>query len=198
MKLFLFIFTSGFMVFTSNTTYAKDVIALYNAECSGKGQSASFCSCALDAFSEKLRKHDTKKMPEIERYYQDELSQLLKDPALNQQKIDATCDLYDQSIEYEKQARKVDPRDPQKRELMNKKVEVMNEKEKLVMSYGALPASNGTLVHGKLCENRATYAQMEKDTANDNGGVYPAATRKMENMLSYGMIISVGHGAGCK
>ena len=61
----------------------------FNARCTQSGKTASFCSCALEALSNDMRKQNTRKLAENKMHLKNSTEALLADPVMTQDKIDA-------------------------------------------------------------------------------------------------------------
>lgn len=175
----------------------------YRQGCQERNKAESFCSCALDAFSERLRKNDQRDLPRVKMNYEAELQSLLQDPALDEKKFSAACDLYDEAMAYDFEKTKlsleygakgmVAPRDEEKA-LVDKKLAALAQREKLVESYGVKHQTAGAIVGGDICKYRADYRQKAKDLETpDVNGLYVQAARKLELRIPYTVIFKSGH-----
>lgn len=144
--------------------------------------SPNFCKCSLNEYSDKMREGQERKLQERETYQKSYTEALLQDSAITQDKLDAVCDLHDQSLEYNRQASLLGRRGSRAEydALIAKKLERLEQKRKLVESYGASHQSLASLISGKYCDNRHEIIQMQKDLAVEDAAYYPEILRILE------------------
>ena len=179
---------------------AQDYEQKFNERCQKSGKTATFCTCAVSALSDHMRKNDERKLTQNKMHLKYATDALLKDPVMSQNKIDAVCKLYDEAQSYDQKATLVKRQQGhnQARQWTDKKLAAMKEKEDLVMSYGASKETNGTLVVGDYCKMNNEVNQMSRDLAESNKAIYGKVRRMMEGQIALAVFFSSGYKAGCK
>ena len=196
-----FIF-SALILFTvlSLPAYAENEVKQFNERCEEAGKTASFCNCALSAFSDQMRKRDTRKLEESKLHLKYSTDTLLADPVMTQGKIDAVCGLYDEVQVYGIKSALVkrEKGHNHARQWVDKKLAVMKRKEELVMSYGASRQTNGALAAGDYCKLNNEVNQMSQDLAESNDVIYARVRRMIEWQAGLQPFFSSAYKAGCK
>lgn len=180
--------------------HAQDYMQKFNQKCEAAGQTASFCSCAVNALSDRMRRNDEKDLEEYKAYLKTNTDVLLADPVMTQAKINAVCELYDVAQSYDIKATSVkrEQGPDHAREWTDKKLAAMEQKEELVMSYGASNKTNGTLISGDYCRLNYEANQMSRDLAESSDGIYVKTRRMMEGQYRLSPFFASAHQARCK
>ncbi len=179
---------------------AQDYVDAFNQKCVASGKTASFCSCAVDAFSDQMRKHDERKLEQSKMHLKHSTDALLADPVMTQGKIDAVCDLYDEAYSYDIKAALVKRQQSheQARQWTDKKLAAMKQKEELVMSYGASRETNGALAVGDYCKLNHEVNEMSQDLAESKDVIYGRVRRLMQSQVGLKAFFGSAYKAGCK
>ncbi|MCB1590991.1 MAG: hypothetical protein KDI90_00930 [Alphaproteobacteria bacterium] len=173
------------------SAYAEDVAAGFVKHCSAQPQrSASFCTCALKAFSDKLRKARKTELQKLERTVPENRKNLLADPAMSEGKVSAACDLHDRALEEERLASLAKFAGDQASydQHTRKKLAFFADKKTLVESYGATHQTVGALVAGSFCDDRNKLEQIKKDFKQGENGLFPELLRNLENNPNYASV----------
>lgn len=196
---FLSIFFLTF-IFFSVQSHAQDSAQKFNIKCTKSGKTAAFCSCALDAFSDDMRKHDTRDLEKKKMHLKHYTDSLLADPVMTQDKISAVCDLYDEAHSYDVKAALVyrEQGPEQASQLTEKKLAAMKQKEELAMSYGASSETNGALIAGDYCKLNNEVNQMSQDLSESNDVIYAKVRRSIDADVGTAPFFRSANKAGCK
>lgn len=179
---------------------AQEYEQKFNARCTQSGKTASFCSCALEALSNDMRKQNTRKLAENKMHLKNSTEALLADPVMTQGKIDAVCDLHDEAHAHDVKAsltgRQQGPE--QARQWTDKKLAAMKQKEELAMSYGASRETNAALVAGDYCKLRHEVNQMSQDLSESEDVIYAKVRRMIDAEVGFAPYFRSAYKAGCK
>lgn len=186
--------------FMSTPVFAQDGVQIYINKCTQGGKAMSFCTCALDAFSDRLRKNDERDIPMRKMELDQLTSKVLNDPVMTQAKIDAVCDIHDEVQYLDRKAAIINRLEghEQARPWTNKKVAAMEKKEALAMSYGASRETILELVPGNFCQVRYELNEMTQDQASKDTKYYPKLHRYLEAQPGTAAVNGQGVRAGCK
>lgn len=199
MKYFIFIL-SVMVIISPISAGAGDITSGYMERCALR-RDQPFCQCALTAFSDRIRKSQKAYLTSLEENEGNVKKRILSGSVMTEEKIAAVCELHNIVADYDRQASMANSVHDDKAYAENiaKKREFF-EKEKILMaSYNVSHQISGALIGGGYCDNRVRIAQIKKDQAEDEGGVYSTLHRGLsENpFYMYRQIMSAGTRAQC-
>lgn len=201
MKYVVFVLCTVIVMTASFSARAEDdSIAAFMKICTDKGASQTFCQCSLEKFSDTLRKTANKEFEKRQETVNSQIKVLLEDPALDQGKIDAVCDLHNLSIDYSRKITALRGKGQADlvREYKKKKSKATVDKMNLIQSYNLKPNTSKVL-GGNFCQEKLTLAENKIDMAEDDGGIYPELKRLLEFNMShyYSVVMSMGKRSKC-
>lgn len=180
--------------------HAQDHAQTFNVKCTKTGKTESFCSCTLNAFSDHMRKQNSRKLEENKMHLKLSTESILTDPVMTQSKINDVCNLYDEAQNYafkEALVRREQGQE-QARQWTDKKLAAMKQKEDLVMSYGASRETNAALAAGDYCKLNYEVNQMAQDLSESEDVIYAQVRRMIEADIGVSPFLRSGYKAGCK
>lgn len=186
--------------FFSVPSYAQDSAQKFNIKCMKSGKTAGFCTCALNAFSDHMRKSSARKLEKKKMHLKYNTDSLLADSVMTQDKINAVCDLHDEAHSYDLKAALVrrEQGPEQASQWIEKKLSAMKQKEELVMSYGASRETNGALIVGDYCKLNNEVNQMSQDLSEGNDVIFAKVRRSIDAGVGVAPFFRSAHKAGCK